>query len=119
MTRTELALAFIGLLFGSAVLSSIVNQIGEGIRQKRKHKFDNEDSEDKTIKALKDGMKWVIFDHIRERGLEYIAHGEIDFDDRRILKEMHKSYHDGLGGNGDLDKLMEAVYELPLKGGSK
>lgn len=115
----EIAMTLIGLVLASSVLSALINQLGEGIRQKRKHKYDNEDSEDKVIRALKDGMKWVIFDHIRERGLEYIAHGEIDFDDRRILKEMHTSYHDGLGGNGDLDKLMDAVYELPLKGVEK
>ena len=32
-----------------------------------------------------------------------------------VLNEMHKSYHDGLGGNGDLDVLMHAVNTLPLK----
>ncbi len=48
-------------------------------------------------------------------GQAYIAESEIDFDDRRILNDMHRSYHNGLGGNGDLDKLMEAVNDLPLK----
>ena len=39
----------------------------------------------------------------------------MDFDDRRILNLMHKSYHDGLGGNGDLDNVMNDVNRLPLK----
>jgi hypothetical protein len=33
-----------------------------------------------------------------------------------MLHKMHNVYHDGLGGNGDLDSLMSNVDELPLKG---
>lgn len=109
-------IAILGIVLASSVLSALINQIGEGIRQKRKRKYDTEDTEDKTLNALKDGLKWVMYDRIRDLGQKYIQGGTVDFDDRRILKEMHKSYHDGLGGNGDLDALMDAVYELPLKG---
>ena len=56
-----------------------------------------------------------MYDRIRFLGQAYIAEGEIDFDDRRILRQMHTSYHNGLGGNGDLDALMEEVDSLPLK----
>ena len=119
MTKTEITLAIIGVLLGSAVLSAFINQLGETLRQKMKHKYDTEDSESKELKAIKDGLKWVMFDKIRDLGLKYIQNGEVDFDDRRILKEMHTSYHEGLGGNGDLDALMDSVYELPLKGDRK
>ena len=60
-------------------------------------------------------LKFMLYDRIRYLGQAYIRDGEIDFDDRRILSEMHKSYHDGLGGNGDLDVLMREVNALPLK----
>ena len=118
MTK-ETALALLGLILASSVLSALINQLGESIRQKRKRKYDTEDTETKELKAIKDGLKWVMFDKIRHLGLKYIDDGEVDFDERRILKEMHTSYHDGLGGNGDLDSLMESVYELPLKGATK
>ena len=36
-----------------------------------------------------------------------------DVDDRRRLHIMHECYHT-LGGNGDLDKLMEDVNKLPI-----
>lgn len=111
----ETALALLGLLLASSVLSALINQLGEGIRQKRKHKYDTDDEETKELKAIKDGLKWVMYDRIRHLGMAYIMDGAVDFDDRRILNEMHKSYHDGLGGNGDLDKLIESVCELPLK----
>ena len=60
-------------------------------------------------------IRYLLYYQIRQMALNYIADDEVDFDDRRILRDMHTSYHTGLGGNGDLDKLMEAVDQLPLK----
>ena len=105
--------AFIGL--ASAVIGGAIIQIGEGVRQRRKRKYDKDDGKDKNLEALKTGLKWVIYDRIRYLGLKYISEGVVDFDDRRILKEMHNTYHEGLGGNGDLDNLMNEVNRLPLK----
>ena len=99
----------------AAVIGGVITQLGEGIRQKRKRKYDKDDGKDKDITALKAGLKWVLYDRIRFLGQHYISAGQVDFDDRRILNEMHKSYHDGLGGNGDLDVLMHEVNSLPLK----
>ena len=107
--------AIIGGLLGGSTVAAIINQIGESVRQKRKHRFDTEDAKDDDIVALKTGLKWVIYDRIRYLGQTYITAKAIDFDDRRILNEMHKCYHDGLGGNGDLDNLMKEVNTLPLK----
>lgn len=99
----------------AAVIGGIISQLGEGIRQRRKRKYDKDDGKDKDIMALKVGLKWVLYDRIRFLGQKYISDESVDFDDRRILNEMHKSYHDGLGGNGDLDVLMREVNALPLK----
>lgn len=65
--------------------------------------------------AQSEALKFILYDRIRYLGQAYIADGEIDFDDRRILNEMHRSYHSGLDGNGDLDVLMREVDALPLK----
>lgn len=105
--------ALVGLV--AAVLGGLISQIGEGIRQKRKRKYDKADGKDKDIEALKSGQKWLLYDRIRYLGQHYIGAGSVDFDDRRILNEMHKVYHNGLGGNGDLDVLMRDVNALPLK----
>ena len=56
-----------------------------------------------------------MLDRIRYLGQKYIEAGEIDFDDRRILNAMHDSYHNGLGGNGDADVVMQEVNKLPLR----
>lgn len=72
------------------------------------------DLEDK-VNALVESQKYILYDRIRFLGQSYIEEKEIDFDDRRILNDMHHSYHFGLEGNGDLDNLMEEVNHLPLK----
>lgn len=100
----------------AAILGAAIAQVGEGMRQKRKRKYDKADTRDKDLQALRDGLKWVLYDRVRYLGQKYICEGAVDFDDRRILNLMHKSYHDGLGGNGDLDVIMKAVNALPLKG---
>lgn len=106
----------VGLIAGaSAIIGGLITQAGESLRQRRKRKYDRADDKDKDMMALKTGLKWVIYDRIRFLGQNYISAGRVDFDDRRILNEMHTCYHDGLGGNGDLDNLMHQVNDLPLK----
>lgn len=70
---------------------------------------------EKKTDALGEAIKYILYDRIRYLGQAYIADGEIDFDDRRILNDMHRSYHVGLHANGDLDNLMRDVNALPLK----
>ena len=108
-------IAIVGGLLGGSAVAALINAIAEGIRQKRKRKYDKDDGKDKDNEAIKAGLKWVLYDRIRFLGQHYISAGNVDFDDRRILNEMHKCYHDGLGGNGDLDNLMGEVNHLPLK----
>lgn len=112
---TAILVAIIGGLLGGSAVAALITQIGESARQKRKRNYEEDDEENKDITALKVGLKWVIYDRIRFLGQSYIAQGEIDFDDRRILNEMHSCYHNGLNGNGDLDSLMNQVNILPLK----
>lgn len=69
----------------------------------------------KQVEALMEAEKVSLLDRIRHLGQSYIQKGEISFDDRRIFHMMHDAYHDGLGGNGDADLIVEAVDELPLK----
>ena len=80
-------------------------------KDEEKWKKDTEDS----INGLKDGLRIIMLDRIRFLGQRYLKEGEIDFDDRRYLNEMHQVYHGSLGGNGDLNSLMEDVNDLPLK----
>ena len=106
--------------------AGVLKLIGDRLAWKRERKAKKEDKAEKItvedfekmkadVKAVKEANKFILYDRIRFLALEYIKEGEIDFDDRRILKDMHNSYHYGLGGNGDLDNLMKKVDDLPLK----
>ena len=115
-------LAFLTGGVGVAVVQGII----ELIKLAKKRKYEREDiaelSErawrkdvDKTLRALTVAQRYLLYDRIRNLGSKYIAEGQVDIEDRRILKQMHQSYHEGLGGNGDLDLLMRQVDNLPLK----
>lgn len=95
------------------------DRMEERNENEKKEKALNTDNRVKTVEekvdALMESQKYILYDRIRYLGQAYISEGEIDFDDRRILNDMHKSYHNGLGGNGDLDILMAEVNHLPLK----
>ena len=128
---------FIKYLVASGVLVAIIEGVRESFRFRRERKAKKEDEEylkkekeedatrlntEKRLEAIErktdaqtEALKFVLYDRIRYLGQAYISDREIDFDDRRILNEMHRSYHNGLGGNGDLDVLMTEVNTLPLK----
>lgn len=113
------------VLSGGAVVA-VIEGVREWLAWRRDRKAKKEDNAEKNIDqrledievkmdAQSDALKYIIYDRIRYLGQTYIADGEIDFDDRRILNDMHKAYHYGLNGNGDLDTLMAEVNKLPLK----
>ena len=105
----------IAILSGSA-LSALITQIGSYLSDRRKRKDSKEDSEDAKDAALRQGMKLLLADKIQYLGLRYIEEGEVTFSNKKMLNEMHSVYHNGLGGNGDYDVLMNEVNELQLKG---
>lgn len=69
-----------------------------------------------SVNELKDALRIIMVDRIRHLGHRYLKDGEIDYDDRKYLNEMHAVYR-SLGGDGDLDLLMANVNDLPLVAG--
>lgn len=111
-------------ILGGGVAVAIINALRDrwswkrGQKDRKRLDVEQEITDLKTtVGAIKEGLRYVLYDRIRFIGQAYIAEGKIDFDDRRVLNDMHKSYHSGLGGNGDLDNLMGEVNRLPLKKG--
>ena len=103
---------------GAAVIKLADNVIMWALNRKAKREENEDEEEDavhQQLKALRTGQKVILLDRIQYLGQCYIFEGEIDFDDRRRLHQMHDAYHT-LGGNGDLNTLMETVDHLPLKG---
>ena len=115
----------IAVLTGGVAVA-VIEAVREWLRWRRERRAQREDSEVLNIEprlnnletlnaAQIEALKYILYDRIRYLGQEYIAAGEIDFDDRRILNSMHAVYHNGLQGNGDLDNLMNEVNALRLK----
>ena len=133
MTLKEILLA----VLGGGVAVAIIEAIKEIILWHRNRKAQKEDrAEEKKeeqieqridrlesemgeirllVTALVDSQKNVLFDRIQYLCRRYMSEGEIDFDDLRGVNALHNSYHNGLGGNGDLDALMKQVHSLPVK----
>ena len=95
---TEIICAAIGSGALSAVISGIFQLAGG--RQRRGQ-------------GLTAGMRALLHDRIKSLGLAYIEAGQVVSGDLEDLMEMHRIYHDELGGNGYLDQIMEAVKRLP------
>ena len=92
----------IGGAFGAALVTFIQFLITRHDKQK-----ENDSVERKALRYI---MLYIT----QERAKELISAGKATMDDVRSLREWHEVYHKGLGGNGDADKLMEAVDRLPI-----
>ena len=103
-------------ILGGSALSALITQVGNYTSDRRKRKDTVEDRTEDKDAALKQGIKLLLADKIQYLGLKYIEEGEITFSNRKMLNDMHSTYHNGLGGNGDYDGLMKEVNELPIKG---
>ena len=90
---------FLGGAGGAALVAGIFTLINQ--RQARK---------DSHGKALRYIMLYII----QERAKQHIKDKSITLEERRALHHWHTLYHDGLGGNGDADALMEQVDRLPI-----
>lgn len=69
---------------------------------------------EESLKLQKITNQFILMDRIRYLSRCFIMEGEITFEDRDILHQMHDIYHKN-GGNGNLDRMMGCVDELPLK----
>lgn len=134
---SELVTVLLGVLGGTA-MAALINQVGESRRQKKQREAAKEDKKDDTgarldaidkrlagieatqaeqgtqLQGLRASEKAVLSDRIKWLGTKYMEAGEVEFEDRRNLHELHTAYK-SLGGNGDYNILMADVDELPLK----
>lgn len=111
---------FIALISGAS--AALIGVIGNIIINRLNRKDKKEDqagakaSETEVrLKAINNGLKLLMLDKIKYLGLRFISEGGITYEDRSLLHKMHDNYHNELGGNGDLDQIMEDVDKLPLK----
>lgn len=108
-------------LLGGASASALISTVGNIIlhflqrkeRREEKQSGHQKQMQDK-LNAIGKGVMLLELDKIKYLGLRFIRDGGITYEDRALLHKMHDNYHKELGGNGDLDQIMEEVDELPL-----
>ena len=99
----EILAAILGGSFGAAIVSLVQFLIG---RHDKKTAVDS---------AERKALRYLMLYIIQERCKEIIARGWTTMDERRSMGHWHDVYHNGRGGNGDADALMQQVMELPLR----
>ena len=67
---------------------------------------------DKEVDGLRAGLREMLYDRIKHLCKKYIGEGRIREEDYKSLNRMWDVYHNGLGGNGYLDREMNEVHEL-------
>ena len=103
----EVLLSVLGGSAGAAVVTGLFSLLQYLIKRKDK-KSGKHNAERKALRYL---MLYII----QERCKETIARGWTTLEERRSIGDWHDVYHDGLGGNGDADALMQQVKALPLR----
>lgn len=99
------------LIFSSSAVSALVTG-GFGLINRR---LDKKEKKSKTETALIIGMQELLCDRIKERGVQYINRGSIKTEELEDILRMNQVYHDQLGGNGFVAKIMHEVNNLPIK----
>lgn len=102
---TTIIVAILSGGIGSGVMSIILAFL--------QRKWAKADKKDKRIDALVDAQKVLMIDRVKHLGKSYIEAGEISFDDKDNMVEMHKAYK-ALGGNGHLDSIMHEIEKLKV-----
>lgn len=66
----------------------------------------------KLVESLIVADRAILYDRIKHLAKAYIKRGWVSVEEYEDLKNMHEVYHDSLSGNGFLDDIMKAVYQL-------
>ena len=102
----DVLIAILGGSCGAALVTGIFGLV-KLLLERKDRRSGKSDVQNKALRYL---MLYII----QERAKQHIKEGRISLDDRRSLHHWHDLYHNGLGGNGDADALMEQVDQLGL-----
>ena len=98
------------LILSSSAVSALITG-GFGLINRR---LDKKEKKSKAESALIIGMQELLCDRIKERGAQYIKRGSIRLEEFEDIQRMNEVYHDKLGGNGFVAKIMQEVNNLPI-----
>ncbi len=97
--------AIVVAIIGSGVLNTILNYLISSRERKKENKT-----------GITKACRLIMKDRLRFLCVHYIQQGWIYEDELDDIIAMHRCYHDDLKGNGFLDKQMEKVCNLEVRG---
>lgn len=101
MDYTSIIIAIIGSGVVNTLLTYLIS-----VSDKRKHTYD----------IYNKATRLIMKDRLRSLCMHYIEQGWIYEDELEDIIVMHSCYHNDFNGNGFLDKQMERVNQLKIKG---
>lgn len=114
---SDVLISIIGGSCGAAVVSGLFGLIVWRLNRNAA-KADKADAEaDKAAETLSNvvaGMRLLFYVEVRRECKQHLRDGSITTEDLKELMDMHRFYHDDLGGNGFLDALISKVKKLPV-----
>ena len=99
------ATTIIVAVLGSGLLNTLLNYF---ITQREKNK--------ESESGVQEAARLIMKDRLRFLCVHYIQQGWIYEDELDDITSMHQCYHNDLKGNGFLDKQMERVNNLEVRG---
>ena len=107
---SEALIALLSGGIGAAVAAGIMSIV----LYKIKRSDAKADKKEQKAAVETTALRYIMLFVIRQQGTEFVRHGSITWEDRKMMHKWHDLYHNGLGGNGDADLLMSEIDELPL-----
>lgn len=117
----ELLIAIVGGGIGAAIVNGLFRllelKMSKGMKDQRAQcaaRAEEIAEVKKQGEASCAANRVILHDRIKYLGKAHIAKGEITAEDLEDIMNMHRCYHNDLGGNGFLDNLMEQVCKLRI-----
>lgn len=121
----DIVVAVLGGSVGAAIVTGLINLIQWRLNRgatKQDRAVAQQTAEAQKLDSIANALRLLLYNEIKHQSKQYIRDKSITTEDLEDILEMHRLYHDDLGGNGFLDSVIRQVQNLPImecEGGEK
>lgn len=102
-------------VLASSGVWAVVQTITTYIIDKRKKKDESKSISPDAFNAVADGVRGLLYDHLKRECTEYVQRGYITPSELKDLQKYHYEPYHALKGDGTVDKLMARVEALDIR----
>ena len=112
--RSDIIITIVAAVLGSSGLWAFLQFILQKFANKKENIVTKLEQQEKELQLVKAMSLGALYDRALYLGEKHIEHGEISISDYNDYKKyIYEPYH-AAGGNGTVDRIMEAIDELPI-----